>query len=110
MLGAAVSPCRYNTHPVDVLLEGGGDLGLLLGDHGVQGVQLLQPELQGPRPAAQEGLPGPQHRLPLHAADSLWNRRHAWDSRLLCVDSDPSKCPRVTPTICTALPVCKCAK
>ncbi|TNN63660.1 hypothetical protein EYF80_026078 [Liparis tanakae] len=30
------------------------------------GVKLLQPELQRPSPAAQEGLLGPLHRLPLH--------------------------------------------
>lgn len=62
-------PCRGDTvptHPVDVLFESGGDVRLLLGDHLLQGVKLLQPELHGSSPAAQEGLPGSLHSLPLH--------------------------------------------
>lgn len=55
------------THPVDVLLEGSADLALFLSDHPLQLVKLLQPELDGPSPATQEGLSGLPQRLLLHA-------------------------------------------
>lgn len=58
--------CAVSTHPVDVLFESSGDLSLILGDQPLQGMKLLQSELQRPSPAAQEGLLGPLHRLPLH--------------------------------------------
>ena len=79
-----------STHPVDVLLESRGDLSLFLSDHPLQGVQLLQSELHRPSPAAQEGLPGPLQRLPLHThslrtADGFCNCRHTCEAAGLSV-------------------------
>lgn len=59
-----------STHPVDVLFESSGDLGLFLSDQPLQGLKLLQSELYGPSPAAQESLPGPL-QCPLRHVDSL---------------------------------------
>ncbi len=64
MLHAAM--CLVSTYPVDVMFKSSGDLAPFLSDHPLQGMKLLQSELQRPSPATQEGLLGlPQH-LPLH--------------------------------------------
>lgn len=51
---------------MDILLESIGYLGLLLCDEPIETMKLLKPELEGSRPAREEGLPGTVHCLLLH--------------------------------------------
>lgn len=60
------SVAKRSPHPVEVLFKGGGDLRLFLHQHLLQGLELLHSELQRSSSAAEEGLPGPLERLPLH--------------------------------------------